>query len=251
MPKKHALNKQAASFIDTMDCLPVSRLPEGPEWTYEIKLDGYRLEVVQSAGRTTLYSRRRNVLNQKFHYIATALKDLPDATVIDGELVALSPDGRPDLNLLQNFRSAESRIVYYAFDILIHKQRDLTDLPLSAQGALTPLSTGRFIGEAHKTTGRATIFKQADGTRSLRLTDFSTANCPQLHVLLVDGQNPDALKDFSLSAVRNVDLGEIKGNIGDQSYQVSTDVDLQRFNRVAIYCERFHANFGSATLEDF
>jgi hypothetical protein len=120
-----------------------------------------------------------------------------------------------------------------------------------AQGALTPLSTGRFIGEAHKTTGRATIFKQADGTRSLRLTDFSTANCPQLHVLLVDGQNPDALKDFSLSAVRNVDLGEIKGNIGDQRYQVSTDVDLQRFNRVAIYCERFHANFGSATLEDF
>jgi DNA ligase D-like protein (predicted ligase) len=131
MPKKQALHKQAARFIDTMDCLPVSRLPEGPEWTYEIKLDGYRLEVVQSAGRTTLYSRRRNVLNQKFHYIASALKDLPDETVIDGELVALSPDGRPDFNLLQNFRSAESRIVYYAFDILIHKQRDLTDLPLS------------------------------------------------------------------------------------------------------------------------
>lgn len=55
----------------------VARLPEGPEWTYEIKLDGYRLEVVQSAGRTTLYSRRRNVLDQKFHYIASALKDLP------------------------------------------------------------------------------------------------------------------------------------------------------------------------------
>jgi ATP-dependent DNA ligase len=70
-------------------------------------------------------------LNQKFHYIVTALKDLPDETVIDGELVALSPDGRPDFNLLQNLRSAESRIVYYAFDILVHKQRDLTDLPLS------------------------------------------------------------------------------------------------------------------------
>jgi ATP dependent DNA ligase domain len=131
MPGKQALHKQAAGFIDTMDCLPVSRLPEGPEWTYEIKLDGYRLDVVRSAGRTTLYSRRRNVLNQNFHYIARALKDLPDETVIDGELVALSADGRPDFNLLQNFRSAESRIVYYAFDILIHKQRDLTDLPLS------------------------------------------------------------------------------------------------------------------------
>ena len=136
MPKKQALPKQPAGFIETMDCLPVSRLPEGPEWIYEIKLDGYRLEVVRSAGRTTLYSRRQNVLNQKFHYVATALKDLPDETVIDGELVALGPDGRPDFNLLQNFRSAESRIVYYAFDILIHKQRNLTQLPLSERRAI-------------------------------------------------------------------------------------------------------------------
>ena len=54
--------------------------------------------------------------------IATALRDLPDDTVIDGEVVALGADGRPDFNLLQNFRSAESRIHYYAFDILIHKR---------------------------------------------------------------------------------------------------------------------------------
>ena len=73
--------------------LAVAKLPQGAEWTYEIKLDGYRLEAVRSAGRTTLYSRRQNVLNQRFHYIATALKDLPDDTVIDGELVALGPDG--------------------------------------------------------------------------------------------------------------------------------------------------------------
>jgi bifunctional non-homologous end joining protein LigD len=46
-----------------MDCLRVSRLPEGPEWTYEIKLDGYRLEAVRRGGRTTLYSGRQNVLN--------------------------------------------------------------------------------------------------------------------------------------------------------------------------------------------
>jgi len=130
MPQKRALPKQVG-FIETMDCLPVPKIPEGPEWTYEIKLDGYRLEVVRSGGKTALYSRRQIVLNQKFNYIATALKDLPDGTVLDGELVALGPDGRPDFNLLQNFRSAESRIIYYAFDILIHKNRDLTGLPLS------------------------------------------------------------------------------------------------------------------------
>jgi ATP-dependent DNA ligase len=119
-----------------MDCLPVSRLPEGPEWTYEIKLDGYRLEAVRSAGRTTLYSRRQNVLNQRFHNIAIALEDLPDDTVIDGELVALGLDGRPDFNLLQNYRSAESRILYYAFDILIHQGRNLVELPLSERRAI-------------------------------------------------------------------------------------------------------------------
>lgn len=131
MPKKNPLPERRASFIESMECLPVPTVPEGPEWTYEIKLDGYRLEAVRSAGETTLFSRRQNVLNQKFGFIADALHRLPDGTVIDGELVALDASGRPNFNLLQNFRSAESQIVYYAFDILVHKNRDLTRLPLS------------------------------------------------------------------------------------------------------------------------
>jgi bifunctional non-homologous end joining protein LigD len=105
MPTEQALPKQAAGFIETMDCLPVSKLPDGPEWTYEIKLDGYRLEVVRKSRMTTLYSRRENVLNQRFPYIATALQDLPNETVIDGELVALGPDGRPDFNSNRRIRS--------------------------------------------------------------------------------------------------------------------------------------------------
>jgi DNA ligase D-like protein (predicted ligase) len=136
MPSKRALPKQAASFIETMDCLPVSKLPDGPEWTYEIKLDGYRLEAVRKSRATTLYSRRQNVLNQRFPYIATALKDLPNETVIDGELVALDADGRPNFDLLQNFRSAESRIVYYAFDILMREGERLTGLPLLERRAI-------------------------------------------------------------------------------------------------------------------
>jgi DNA ligase D-like protein (predicted ligase) len=136
MPSKRALPKQAASFIETMDCLPVSKLPDGPEWTYEIKLDGYRLEAVRKSRATTLYSRRQNVLNQRFPYIATALKDLPNETVIDGELVALGADGRPNFDLLQNFRSAESRIVYYAFDILMREGERLTGLPLLERRAI-------------------------------------------------------------------------------------------------------------------
>lgn len=120
-----------ASFIECMECMPVAKLPEGPEWTYEIKLDGYRLEAVKNKGETLLYSRRSNILNEKFQYIADALKKLSDATVIDGEVVAMDSAGRTDFNLLQNFRSAESTIHYYAFDVLVHKGKLLTHLPLA------------------------------------------------------------------------------------------------------------------------
>jgi ATP-dependent DNA ligase len=116
MAKKTSFPRQPAGFIDTMDCLPVPRLPEGPQWSYEIKLDGYRLEVVRSAGRTTFYFRRQNVLNQRFRYIAPALEDLPDDTVIDGELVALGPDGRPGLQSSAGLplrRTAQGRRMKY------------------------------------------------------------------------------------------------------------------------------------------
>jgi hypothetical protein len=57
-------------FIESMECLPVSKLPRGPEWSYEIKLDGFRLSAVKKNGETTLFSRRANILNPTFHSIA-------------------------------------------------------------------------------------------------------------------------------------------------------------------------------------
>lgn len=119
-----------------MDCLGVKELPQGPEWSYEIKLDGYRVEAVHAAKTTTLYSRRRTVLNEKFPYIAAALSQLPAATILDGELVALGADDRSDFNLLQNFRSAQSQIRYYAFDLLMLKGKSLLNTPLESRRAL-------------------------------------------------------------------------------------------------------------------
>jgi ATP-dependent DNA ligase len=95
-----------ARFIEPMECLPVTNVPEDPQWTYEIKLDGFRLEAVKTKGKVTLLSRRGNDLTKRFNDIAEALHDLPDETVIDGELVALDEQGRPSFNLQQNFRSA-------------------------------------------------------------------------------------------------------------------------------------------------
>jgi hypothetical protein len=92
-PARALVASKSIGFIETMDCLPVSMLPEDPEWTYEIKLDGYRLEAVRNEKEVKLYSLRGYVLKDRFGYIATALGYLPVGTVVDGEVVALASNG--------------------------------------------------------------------------------------------------------------------------------------------------------------
>jgi bifunctional non-homologous end joining protein LigD len=131
-PKKSA----KAAFVESMECLGVTTLPAGKEWSYEIKLDGYRLEAVKNESAVLLYSRRRNLLTEKYGHIAQALKSLPKETIVDGEIVAVDEEGRSDFNLLQNFRSAESKIHYYAFDLLMLKGKPLLQMPLDERRAL-------------------------------------------------------------------------------------------------------------------
>lgn len=119
-----------------MENLPVKQLPVGAKWTYEIKLDGFRMEAVRNDSGVALYSRRRKIMTAEFRDIAKALEYLPSGTIIDGEVAALDEHGRPSFNLLQNFRSSASRLVYFAFDILSHNGRDLTQLPLSQRRSL-------------------------------------------------------------------------------------------------------------------
>jgi bifunctional non-homologous end joining protein LigD len=121
---------KSAQFIEPMECLAVSKLPQGSEWLWEIKFDGYRAEVVKSGGNLFFLSRRQKSFSKQFSLIHEALADLPDNTVIDGEIVALDESGRPNFNLLQTFRSAAKQISYFVFDLLVLKGRDVTDLPL-------------------------------------------------------------------------------------------------------------------------
>jgi bifunctional non-homologous end joining protein LigD len=119
-----------------MECQSVSKLPEGTQWVWEIKLDGYRALAVKRESEVTLFSRRRKSLNRQFPYIVEALADLPAGTVVDGEVVAIDESGRPDFNLLQNFRAEAPRIQYYIFDLLCWKDRDLTRVSLVERRAL-------------------------------------------------------------------------------------------------------------------
>ena len=107
----------------------MSKLPEGALWIWEIKLDGYRAIAVKVDCSVNLFSRRHKSFSHQYPHIVQALAELPEGTVVDGEIVALD-EGRPSFNLLQNFRSAASNIHYFIFDLLVFNHRDLTKLPL-------------------------------------------------------------------------------------------------------------------------
>jgi len=111
------------------------------------------------------------------------------------------------------------------------------------------LFTGRFHGKVHKTEGRATVYQEADGKPVLRLKDFKTSNGPDVHVVLVAANAGDA-KSLK-SDTERIELGKLKGNEGDQNYEIPAGTDLTRFGAVLIYCERFNAVFGVATLDKF
>jgi ATP-dependent DNA ligase len=112
-----SLPLRSAAFIEPMECLAVAKVPEGSEWVYEIKLDGYRALAIRSDGGVRLQSRRNNSFNRHYPLIVEALGDLPEDTVMDGEVVALDESGFPDFSLLQNYRSEASRIHFFVFDL--------------------------------------------------------------------------------------------------------------------------------------
>jgi pentapeptide MXKDX repeat protein len=131
------------------------------------------------------------------------------------------------------------------------KQDKMQDDKMMHEGKTKTLVTGKFHGKVHKTEGRATIYQESDGKLVLRLTKFKTSNGPDVHVILVAAT--DAMDDanFLKDNTEKLELGKLKGNEGDQNYEIPPGTDLTKFRTVSIYCERFNANFGAAPLEKF
>jgi bifunctional non-homologous end joining protein LigD len=124
------LPRSEMQFIEPMLAQPVADLPEGSNWQYEVKWDGYRALAVIQKGAGRLLSRRNNVLNDKFPSITEELKNLEDGLILDGEIVALDAHGRPSFNLLQHRSENANAIVYYVFDVLAFRERDVRQLAL-------------------------------------------------------------------------------------------------------------------------
>jgi Electron transfer DM13 len=119
----------------------------------------------------------------------------------------------------------------------------------SAQQKAKAVEAGTFHGKVHMTSGRATIYKEADGRLVLRLTNFKTSNGPDVHVVLIAAKDADHDANFLKNGTEKLELGALKGNEGDQNYDIPAGADLDKFQTVSIYCERFNANFGAAPLK--
>jgi hypothetical protein len=110
---------------------------------------------------------------------------------------------------------------------------------------VTSLASGQFEGRSHPAEGQADIITDGDRTFLRFEDDFATDNGPDLNVYLSTapiGADAEAFDDDF------VDLGDLKGNVGSQNYEIDPSVDLSQYQTVVVWCVRFSVAFGAAPL---
>ncbi len=126
--------------------------------------------------------------------------------------------------------------------------KEMSEAMTEAMTAAGAVKTGTFRdGDSrHRGSGRATIYRLEDGSHVLRLEDFRVTNGPDLRVLLSshpDPENPHDVKDQGY-----LELGKLKGNRGNQNYEIPADLDIDGQRSVVIYCKPFSVVFSVASL---
>jgi len=128
--------KTRAAFIPPMLLLKREKLPEGSDWRYELKHDGYRTIAFKSNGVLYLRSRNNKDFAGRYPQLLKGLEGLPNDTVIDGEVVAFDQFGRPSFNVLQNSSSIRGELFYYVYDVMILTGNDVMSEPLDKRRAM-------------------------------------------------------------------------------------------------------------------
>lgn len=121
--------------------------------------------------------------------------------------------------------------------------------PVETPTGPVQLSAGTLISHEHPTTGTVRIVENPDGSRVLAIENLDTVNGPDVHVWLsasdvVEGRDGW----FVAGGAPYLDLGPIKGNLGNQVYDIPADADLSLYRSVALWCVQFSVSFGAAQL---
>lgn len=130
-----------------------------------------------------------------------------------------------------------STVGYYLASPLFISQ-SVSENPPGANSQVLVVGTFAGADSFHRASGTAKIIQLDNGSRILRLESFSATNGPDLYVYLSADQQA---QDY-------VSLGRLKGNIGDQNYDLAVSADLSRYKYVLIWCQAFRVLFGSALL---
>lgn len=203
-------------FIDPMQCKLVNALPEGSEWIYELKFDGYRALAIKNGSEVHLISRNAKTLNRRYPELVNELKEFPlKSFVLDGEVVVLDERGVPSFQRLQDLGAGEKdrSLYYYAFDLLNLEGKDLKKLSVVDRKALLQaiLSTDgliryaahlesnadRFVEEVRKLGLEGVIAKRKSslyepGKRSGSWVKFKLDNEQEF---VVGGYRPSGVRD--------------------------------------------------------
>jgi len=111
------------------------------------------------------------------------------------------------------------------------------------------VASGEFISHEHTTTGEVTVIERADGSRALAIAALDTSNGPDLHVWLSAADVIPGIEGWRTAAdAEHLTLGPLKGNVGDQLYEIPAGADLSLYRSITIWCEQFSVSFGAAQL---
>jgi bifunctional non-homologous end joining protein LigD len=134
-PKKSAQRAAMPAFVEPMKAKPSTVAPEGDDWLYELKFDGYRFLGAKAGGEVRLWSRAENDFTLRFPAVAEALAELKAASaLVDGELVVPDAEGRPSFQLIQN-ADTTTPVRAFLFDLLEVEGEDLRQQPLEERRA--------------------------------------------------------------------------------------------------------------------
>ncbi|MGA5096037.1 DM13 domain-containing protein [Streptomyces lavendulocolor] len=119
----------------------------------------------------------------------------------------------------------------------------------SRPAAPRTVATGTLISHEHGTTGTVRVLEPADGPMILRIENLDTSNGPDLKVWVTDAPVREGRAGWHVfDDGAHLDLGDLKGNKGDQNYELPAGFDLKKYTSVSIWCDRFDVSFGAATL---
>ena len=174
-----------------------------------------------------------------------AISEMPQSEreELEKEFMAAVPDAEEIESLSPDDREAVEDKVMAAAEAVMMEKSVADDMMADEWAAAVQ---GEFTGtdSLHQGSGSATIYQQGD-QRVLRFEDFSVTNGPDLHVILSKHPSPLEREDVGDDYI---DLGSLKGNLGNQNYEIPADVDLSEYQSVVIYCVPFHVVFATATL---